>query len=73
MLDVTLYLVNGFIRTDVYSKPTDSDLYLPPSSFHPKHVFKAIYFGVVTRLKRNNSEQTSFAKRTVAYKGYLVN
>ena len=27
MLDVTLYLIDGFIRTDIYSKPTDSHLY----------------------------------------------
>ena len=31
VLDVTLHLVDGFIKTDVYSKPTDSHLYLPPS------------------------------------------
>ena len=51
VLDLTLYLFDGFIRTDVYSKPTESHLYLPPSSFHPKHVFKVIPFGVATRLK----------------------
>ena len=73
VLDLTLYLVDGFIRTDVYSKPTDSHLYLPPSSCHPKHVFKAIPFGVATRLKRNCSEETFFTKRTAEYKGYLVN
>ena len=27
VVDVTLHLVNGFIQTDVYSKPTDSHLY----------------------------------------------
>ena len=64
VLDLTLYLIDGFIRTDVYSKPTDSHLYLPPSSCHPKHVFKAIPFGVATRLKRNCSDE---------YKGYLLN
>ena len=73
VLDLTLHLVDGFIRTDVYSKPTDSHLYLPPSSCHPKHVFKAIRFGVATRLKRNCSEETFLAERTVEYKGYLVN
>ena len=40
VLDVTLHLVDSFIQTDVYSKPTDSHLYLPPSSAHPKHVFQ---------------------------------
>ena len=31
MLDLTLNLVDGFIQTDVYSKPTDNHLYLPAS------------------------------------------
>ena len=57
MLDLTLHLVEGFIQMDVYSKPTDSHLYLPPSSAHPKHVFKAVLYGVGTRLQRNCSEQ----------------
>ena len=73
VLDLTLYLIDGFIRTDVYSKPTDSHLYLPPSSCHPRHVFKAIPFGVATRLKRNCSDETFLAKRTAEYKGYLLN
>ena len=42
VLDVTLYLIDGFIRTDVYSKPTDSHLYLPPSSAHPTHVLVVV-------------------------------
>ena len=73
VLDLTLHLVDGFIRTDVYSKPTDSHLYLPPSSAHPKHVFKAIPFGVATRIRRNCSDDNFFANRLVEYKGYLLN
>ena len=73
MLDVTLHLIDGFIRTDVYSKPTDSHLYLPPSSSHPKHIFKAIPYGVALRLKRNCSENEFFTKRCEEYSGYLVN
>ena len=72
VLDVELHLVNGFIQTDVYSKPTDSHLYLPPSSAHPKHVFKAIPFGVASRLRRNCSEDIFLNKRLEEYKGYLV-
>ena len=48
-------------------------MYLPPSSCHPKHVFKAIPFGVATRLKRNYSEEIFLAERTAECKGYLVN
>ena len=72
VLDVTLHLVDGFIQTDVYSKPTDSHLYLPPSSAHPRHVFKAIPFGVASRLRRNCSEDAFLTKRLEEYKGYLV-
>ena len=73
VLDVTLHLIDGFIKTDVYSKPTDSHLYLPPSSSHPRHVFKAIPFGVALRLRRNCSEDNFLSKRCEEYKGYLVN
>ena len=52
---------------------SDGHLYLPPSSCHPKHVFKAIPFGVATRLKRNCSGEIFLAKRTAEYRGYLVN
>ena len=73
VLDVTLYLIDGFIRTDVYSKPTDSHLYLPPSSAHPTHVFKAIPYGVALRLRRNCSNDNFLITRTSEYKGYLIN
>ena len=72
VLDVTLHLFDGFIQTDVYSKPTDSHLYLPPSSAHPKHVFKAIPFGVASRLRRHCSEDHFLNKRLEEYSGYLV-
>ena len=73
VLDLTLYLTDGFIKIDVYSKPTDSHLYLPPSSCHPKHVFKDTPFGVATRLKKKCSEEIFLAERTAEYKEYLVN
>ena len=53
MLDLTLYLRDGFIYTDIYAKPTDSHLYLPFSSSHPFHCKRAIPYGVALRIKRN--------------------
>ena len=35
--DLTLHLQDGFIITDIYTKPTDSHLYLPFSSSNPAH------------------------------------
>ena len=35
-LDTTIYLQDGKLEFDVYSKVTDSHLYLFPGSTHPK-------------------------------------
>ena len=37
VLDLTLLLVDGFIQTDIYSKPTDHHIYLQHNSAHPSH------------------------------------
>ena len=55
-LHVTLHSVDAFIQTDVYSKPTDSHLYLSPSIANPKHVFKAVPSRVASKLRRNFPE-----------------
>ena len=72
VLDLTLHLVDGYIQTDVYSKPTDSHLYLKPTNAHPEHIFKAIPYGVATRLKRNCSNDEYLTPRLEEYKGYLI-
>ena len=71
VLDLTLHLVNGYIETDVYSKPTDSHLYLPPSSAHPSHCKNSIPYSVALRLKRNCSTEEFLTKRVNEYKQYL--
>ena len=40
----TLTLVNGFIQTYIYSKPTDNHIHLLKNSTHPAHCTKAISF-----------------------------
>ena len=71
VLDLTLFLHEGFIRTDIYARPTDSHLYLPFSSCHPAHVKKAIPYGVGLRINRNCSTAEFRQKRSLEYKGYL--
>ena len=71
VLDLTLLLQDGFISTDIYSKPTDSHLYLPYNSSHPDHCKKAIPYGVALRIRRNCSTNASFVKRCREYKSYL--
>ena len=50
-LDVKLSIVNGRIETSVYSKPTDSHLYLHATSCHNKASIKGIPKGVALRLR----------------------
>ncbi|CAH3030683.1 unnamed protein product, partial [Porites evermanni] len=73
VLDLTLNLVEGYIQTDIYSKPTDNHIYLLRNSAHPAHCTKAIPFGVATRVKRNCSTPESFEKRSIGYQNYLIN
>ena len=55
VLDLTLHLQNGYIITDTYSKPTDSNLYFPFTTSHPYHCKKAIPYRVAFRVNRNCS------------------
>ena len=71
VLDLTLQCNNGYIHTDVYSKPTGNHLYLPYSSSHPRRCKKAIPYGVALRLIRNCSENT-LKERCDEYKNYLI-
>lgn len=71
VLDLTLHFRDGFIRTDVYAKPTDSHLYLPFSSSHPSHCKRAVPFGVALRIKPNCSTDDFLQNRCKEYKGYL--
>ena len=64
-------LKDGLIVTDIYSKPTDSHLYLPFSSSHPSHCKRAIPYGVALRIKRNCSTDDFLQTRCEEYKGYL--
>jgi hypothetical protein len=42
ILDTTSKIVNGNVKFSLHTKPTDSHLYLMPSSCHPSHTFKGV-------------------------------
>ena len=63
-LDVKVSLANGQkIVTDLYTKPTDSHMYLHPRSCHPKHFTRNIPYSQALRLRRICSEDESFKRR----------
>jgi hypothetical protein len=62
-LDIKISLVDGFLQTDLYSKPTDTHSYLHYQSCHPSHVVKNIPYSQFLRLKRLCSDEEHFAER----------
>ena len=59
-LDVCVQMKDGKISTSLYTKPTDSHLYLHSSSSHPSHVIKNIPKGQFLRLRRICSNTHDF-------------
>ena len=73
VLDLSLHLQDGFIKTDIYAKPTDSHLYLTFFKFPIQHIVKgAIPYGVALQVRRNCSTDDFLNKRCAEYKGYLI-
>ena len=58
-LDVCVELKANKLITSLYSKPTDSHLYLNYSSNHPKHVLKNLPKGQFIRIRRIRSEKSN--------------
>ena len=58
-LDTYVYAVGDVFHTKLYSKPSDTHCYLIPTSCHRSHVLKNIPYGVVRRVRQNNSEDTN--------------
>ena len=68
-LDITVYVENGKIKTDLYVKPTDICQYLHSSSCHPYHCIKGIPYSQTLRLNRIFSNSRSF-DRWLLERGY---
>ena len=71
-LDVCVKLIQGVITTTVYSKPTDSHLYLNSNSNHPRHVIRNIPRSQFLRLKRICSNHADFVKKSSTYAHYFI-
>jgi predicted GIY-YIG superfamily endonuclease len=75
-LDVKLNLSDGYLKTEMYSKPTDIHQYLHPESSHPSHVMKGIPKSVGVRIRRNCSTRydndEKFIESLREFKGYLI-
>ena len=63
----------GKLSTTVYSKPTDSHLYLNTNSNHPSHVVKNIPKSQFMRLRRICSDSGDFLIQSDRYMKYFIN
>ena len=52
-LDLTAYVENGFLKTKIFSKATDTHEYLDVRSSHQEAVFRSIPRTVANRVRRN--------------------
>ena len=72
-LDVMVELRDGYLETDLYSKPTDTHQYLQWSSCHPRHTKESLPYSLAFRLRRICSTDGAFAIRIDQLKEYLSN
>ena len=72
-LDLKISIKNNKLETTVYSKPTDSHLYLHATSCHKKSSVVGIQKGVALRLRRICSQDAEYNKVSKEYSAYLVN
>ena len=72
-LDVTVNFHSGSLSTTLYTKPTDSHLYLNKSSFHPPNVIKNIPKGQFIRLRRICSNVNEYFKNSKIISQYFIN
>ena len=71
-LDLLISIVGNQLFTTVYSKPTDSHLYLQADSCHQKPSIKGIQKGVSLRLRRICSTLEEYDAKSKEYSAFLV-
>ena len=70
-LDTTSKIVDGKVEFSLHTKPTDSHLYLMPSSCHPPHTFKGVPKGLATRIRRICSSPMLYQEQSLRLKTHL--
>ena len=71
-LDLNFTLQDNKIQTAIYSKATDSHLYLQAHSCHHSPSILGIQKGVALRLCRSCSTDKEYSNKSKEYKGYLI-
>ena len=68
---MNVILKNGKLSTDLYSKSTDSHLFLQWNSCHPNHIKKNLPYSLALRIRRICSENSFFEQRVEQLQKWL--
>ena len=71
-LDLEISIVDYKLVTNVYSKPTDSNLYLQLNSCHNPKAIDGIQKGIALRIRRICSLEQDYFEKSKEYMAYLV-
>lgn len=71
-MDTHVYLREGNLETDLYTKPTDTHQYLLTTSCHPKHCKDSIPYSQALRLRRICSKEETFQTRLEEMKQHFL-
>ena len=71
-LDLKISVSSNKLMTTVYSKPTDSHLYLHSTSCHKSSSINGIPKGIALRLRRICSTTQEYQSKAKEYSSYLV-
>ena len=70
-LDTYIYDVDGELKTKLYSKPSDTHAYLPPTSCHPYHILKNNPDQVARRVRKLSNCDIEYNKARKEYSQHL--
>ena len=71
-LDTTISISNNGLKSDLYSKPTDSHNYLRYDSAHPQRCKDSIPYSQFLRIRRICSDTTDYIKHAKMYEKYFL-
>ena len=72
-LDTTVYFnENGDLHTKIHSKPTNKNLILHYSSYHPRHIKHNLIYTETLRYRTNTSEDSILEKELITLKGIFL-
>ena len=72
-LDLNIYVEDGYLKTALFSRPTDNHEYLNVRSWCQDSVLRSVPTTIGNRIRRNFTDGSEFTKSPSEYSGHLTN